>query len=53
MYDEVIEEEPKEEIMEVKVPEVREEKEEIIEEKQKEKGLLESLFEMILKIFKK
>ena len=49
----VEEEEPKEEIMEVKVPEVREEKEEIIEEKQKEKGLLESLFEMILKIFKK
>ena len=39
--------------MEVKVPEVREEKEEIIEEKQKEKGLLESLIEMILKIFKK
>lgn len=49
----VEEEEPKEEIMEVKVPEVREEKEEIIEEKQKEKGLLESLIEMILKIFKK
>ena len=51
--EETVVEEPKEEIMEVKVPEVREEKEEIIEEKQKEKGLLESLIDMILKIFKK
>ena len=56
--EEIIIEESKKEIVEVKVPEIREEpklkeKPEKTEQKAEEKGLFETLLEIFLKLFKK